>query len=203
MDDSLHTSLNVFYAQRKDQQVSSSLLTVRDDKSTEFVGYLTNAAEGRNMGIEAEIDWLATTDWRLFANLGLLRATFEEYDDPDGIDVSGRDQAHAPTYQFAAGTEYFIGQHWTVRANVEGKDDFYFSDRHNAKSKSYALVNASIEYAVESWRVNLWGRNLFDKDYAVRGFGSFGNNPGNGYVTEIYTQQGEPRIVGVTLSYDY
>ncbi len=203
LENTLNTNISVFYAQRKDQQVQSSLLTVRPDLSTEFVGYLTNAAEGKNMGVEAEVDWLVTSDWRLYASLGLLRATFEEYDDPDGIDVSGRDQAHAPKYQFAAGTEYFIGQHWTVRANVEGKDGFYFSDRHNAKAKSYALVNASIEYAIESWRINLWGRNLFDKDYAVRGFGSFGNNPGNGYITETYTQQGEPRVVGLTLSYDY
>jgi len=203
LEDSLQTGINVFFAKRKDQQVQSSLLTVRDDNSTEFVGYLTNAAEGKNLGIEAELDWLVTSDWRVFANVGLLRATFEEYNDPDGIDVSGRDQAHAPKYTFATGTEYYLGQHWTFRANAEGKDGFYFSDRHNAQAKSYVLVNASVEYAIDSWKVNLWGRNLFDKDYAVRGFGSFGNNPGNGYITETYTQQGEPRIIGVTLSYDY
>jgi len=203
LDGALKTNLAVFYAKRKDQQVKSSLLTVRDDNSTEFVDYLTNAAKGKNIGLEAEVDWLVNSNWRLFANLGLLRATFDEYDDPNGIDVSGRRQSHAPNYQFAAGTEVYIGQNWTARANVEGKDEFYFSDRHNAQSNSYALVNASIEYALESWRINLWGRNLFDKDYAVRGFGSFGNNPSNGYITETYTQPGEPRIVGLSVSYDY
>jgi len=203
LEGALKTNLTVFYAQRKDQQVKSSLLIVRPDMSTEFVDYLTNAAKGKNMGVEAEVDWLVNSNWRLFANVGLLRATYDQYDDPNGIDVSGRRQAHAPNYQFSAGTEVYIGQHWTARANVEGKDKFYFSDRHNAKSNSYALVNASIEYALESWRINLWGRNLFDKDYAVRGFGSFGNNPANGYITETYTQQGEPRIVGLSVSYDY
>lgn len=203
LEGALKTNLTVFYAKRKDQQVKSSLLTVREDNSTEFVDYLTNAAKGDNIGLEAEADWLVNSNWRLFANVGLLSATFDEYDDPNGIDVSDRRQAHAPNYQFAAGTEVYIGQNWTARANIEGKDEFYFSDRHNAKSNSYALVNASIEYAIESWRINLWGRNLFDKDYAVRGFGSFGNNPGNGYITETYTQQGEPRIVGLSVSYDY
>ena len=203
LDGSLKTNVAMFYAQRKDLQAKSSLLTIRPDLSTEFVDYLTNAAKGKNIGLEAEVDWLVNSNWRLFANLGVLRATFDEYDDPDGIDVSGRRQAHAPNYQFAAGTEYYVGQNWTLRANVEGKDNFYFSDRHNAKSNSYALVNASVEYAIDAWRINLWGRNLFDKDYAVRGFGSFGNNPGNGYLVETYTQQGEPRIVGLSLSYDY
>lgn len=199
----LKTNLAVFYANRKDQQVKSSLLTARSDLSTEFVDYLANAAEGKNIGLEAEVDCLVNNNWRLFADLGLLRATFEDYEDPDGIDVSGRRQAHAPNYQFAAGTEVYIRQNWTLRASVEGKDEFYFSNRHNAKSDSYALVNASIEYAMKSWKINLWGRNIFDKDYAVRGFGSFGNNPKNGYITETYTQQGEPRIVGLSLSYNY
>jgi len=200
---SMRTNVSVFYAERKDQQVQSSLLNSRPDGSTEFIPYITNAAEGKNMGLEADIDWLVTQDWRVFANVGLLRATFEEYEDPNGADLSDRDQAYAPRYQFSLGTDYYLGQHWTFNANIEGKDSFYFSDRHNAKSDSYALVNGSIEYAVESWRLNLWGRNLFDEDYAVRGFGSFGNNPGNGYATETYTQQGEPRILGLTLSYDY
>jgi outer membrane receptor protein involved in Fe transport len=203
LDGALKTNLALFYAKRKNQQVKSSLLTLRDDNSTEFVDYLSNAAKGENMGLEAEADWLVNSSWRLFANIGLLRATFDEYNDPDGIDVSGRRQAHAPSYQFAAGTEVYLGQNWTLRANVEGKDDFYFSDRHNAKSSGYALVNAGIEYTFDSWKINLWARNLLDKDYAVRGFGSFGNNPGNGYVTETYIQQGEPRIIGGTISYDY
>ncbi len=205
LDGALKTNLSVFYAKRKDQQVKSSLLTVRPDLSTEFVDYLSNAAKGKNIGLEAEVDWLVNSDWRLFANVGLLRATFDEFDNPKpgSLDVNGRRQAHAPNYQFAAGTEVYIGQNWTARANIEGKDEFYFSNRHNAKSNSYALVNASIEYAIKSWRINLWGRNLFDKEYAVRGFGSFGNNPGNGYTTETYVQKGEPRIIGLSVSYDY
>ncbi len=205
LDGSLKTNLAIFYAKRKDQQVKSSLLTVRPDLSTEFVDYLSNAAKGKNIGLEAEVDWLVNSNWRLFANIGLLRASFDKFDNPDpnAINVNGRRQAHAPNYQFAAGTEVYIGQNWTVRANIEGKDEFYFSNRHNAKSNSYALVNASIEYAIDSWKINLWGRNLFDKEYAVRGFGSFGNNPANSYITETYTQLGEPRIVGLSVSYDY
>ncbi len=207
LDGKLKSQLTAFYAQRKDQQVNSSLVVARDDGSTEFIGFLNNAAKGKNVGLEAEIDWLVNQNWRVFANLGLLNASFDEYDDPEGlaagIDLSGRRQAHAPSYQFAAGAELYLGLNWTLRANVEGKDAFYFSDRHNAKSNSYALVNSSLEYRNDAWKMTLWARNLFDKDYAVRGFGSFGNNPGNGYMTETYVQQGQPRIVGLSLAYDY
>ena len=46
-------------------------------------------------------------------------------------------------------------------------------------------------------------RNVTDEEYQTRGFGSFGNNPANGYATELYTQQGSPRTMGVTVSYDF
>ena len=50
--------------------------------------------------------------------------------------------------------------------------------------------------------VPLWARNLLDEDYDTRGF-RFGNNPGNGYAPEKYTQKGEPRVFGVNVSIDF
>ena len=47
----------------------------------------------------------------------------------------------------------------------------------------------------------LWGRNLADEDYFIRGFGSFGNDPRKGYITEEYVQFGEPRQVGITVDF--
>jgi len=48
--------------------------------------------------------------------------------------------------------------------------------------------------------LSLWGRNLTDQDYAVRGFffGEFGNDPRKGYAPEPYVQFGEPRVVGIS-----
>ena len=83
-----------------------------------------------------------------------------------------------------------------MRLEVEGKDAYYFSDRHSEQSDDYNLLHASLGWEQESWRVVLWGRNLTDEDYTVRGFGSFGNDPRNGYVTEPYYQFGEPRMYG-------
>ncbi len=202
-DKTLQSRIAVFYGKRKDQQVKSSFVIPRADGSTEFVDFIDNAAEGKNYGLEAEVDWLPADDWHLFANLGLLRTSFDKYTDPNGIDVEGRDQAQSPRYQFAVGGDYYINDNWSVQASVEGKDGFYFSDRHNAKSDAYALLNASVSYTVDNWRFSLWGRNLTDEQYATRGFGSFGNDPRNGYVTETYTQLGEPRIVGLSASWNY
>ncbi|UFH60577.1 hypothetical protein [Sulfurovum mangrovi] len=83
--------------------------------------------------------------------------------------------------------------------NVEGRGSYYFSNSHDEKSDAYALVNASIEYATGSWSAILWGRNLADTDYQTRGY--FFDNFGTGEA--LYTQQGDPRTFGLTVSYDF
>ncbi len=207
MNDALTTRVSAFYAQRRDQQVNSSIVTVRDDGSTDFNGFIGNAAKGKNYGLEVELDWKVSDTWKINSSLGLLSAKFDEYTDPqsadDGLVLAGRDQAHSPNYQYSLGAEFKMTQKLTAGLSIEGKDGFFFSDRHNVKADSYSLLNANLAYKKDNWTATLWGRNLLDKEYDVRGFGSFGNNPGNGYVTEKYTQKGEPRVVGVTLSYDF
>ncbi len=207
MDDAITTRVSVFYAKRKDQQVRSSVVTLNSGGNSTFTDYIGNAAKGKNYGLEAELNWDISTHWRLRSSLGLLKAVFDEYDDPqslaNNLDLAGRDQAHAPNYQYSIGVEYILNSWLTAGVNAEGKDGFFFSDRHNARAVAYDLLNANIAYTRGNWTVTLWGRNLLDKDYDVRGFGSFGNNPGNGYVVETYRQKGEPRIAGITVSFNY
>lgn len=201
LDNALHTNISVFYALRRDVQVKSSI-----QDGPQFIDLQDNAAKGKNAGIEADFDWLINDNWRLFAAIGFLHATFDEYENADllaqGIQISGRRQAHAPYYQFNVGGELYLGLNLTVRLDVEGKDDFYFSNSHHQKSSAYALLNSSINYKLGDWNLTLWGKNLLDKDYATRGF-FFGNDPATGYADTKYTQKGDPRVVGLSVSWDY
>ena len=203
LDRSLRTRLALFYMDRDDQQVKGSLVIPRDDGSTAFIDYTSNAAEGNNYGLEVEVDWQPTERLSLYANIGLLETEFDEYINADGEDLSGREQAHAPAYQYAAGGQFDMGAGFYVRLDLEGKDDFFFSDRHEVKSPSQNLIHMRLGYAADSWTLALWGRNLTDEDYFVRGFGSFGNDPRKGYITEPYYQFGEPRLIGVSATYQF
>ena len=203
LDRSLRTRLALFYMDRDDQQVKGSLVIPRDDGSTAFIDYTSNAAEGNNYGLEVEVDWQPTERLSLYANIGLLETEFDEYINADGEDLSGREQAHAPAYQYAAGGQFDMGAGFYVRLDLEGKDDFFFSERHEVKSPSQNLVHMRLGYAADSWTLALWGRNLTDEDYFVRGFGSFGNDPRKGYITEPYYQFGEPRLIGVSATYQF
>jgi iron complex outermembrane recepter protein len=197
LEERLKTSLAVFYTDRINAQVENSIAN-----GVQFLEFTGNASNATHQGLEASVDWFMTDKLRLLGSIGLLDATFQNHS-VRGVSFDGRQVAHAPNYTFNLGSEYYMNDALTLRANVEGKDDFYFSDSHNAKSNAFSIVNASADYNYDKhWKVRAWVRNLFDKDYATRGF-FFGNNPAKGYLEERYVQFGEPRVAGITVSYDY
>jgi outer membrane receptor protein involved in Fe transport len=213
LNNSVSGSVALFYQDRDDLQVKQSLVAPISGSMCpcSFTDYFNNAAAGNNYGLEANVVWQASPAVQLFSSVGLLETEYEDFDsfthvdaDPANgisVDLDGHEQAHAPGYQFLLGAEFDLAEKWYLRVELEGKDEFYFSPRHEEKSDAYELFNASIGYRTDSWELALWGRNLTDEDYQVRGFGSFGNDPRKFYVTEPYHQLGEPRIVGLTANY--
>ncbi|MBT3425703.1 MAG: TonB-dependent receptor [Gammaproteobacteria bacterium] len=190
----------IFYAQRRDQQVKSSLLRPRPDGSTEFIDFLGNAAEGTNRGIELEAQWLINERWQTGLSAGLLKTRFDQFINEFGEDLSGREQAQSPRYMTSMTLDY-ASDNWFAGISIDSKADYYFSDRHPARSRSFLLVNARIGLESERFRLSLWCRNLTNQTTYTRGFGSFGNDPRKYYVTEPYFQFGEPRVGGVTFEY--
>ena len=210
LDNKLTNRLNFFYGKRKDQQVKSSNTQVRADGSTAFVDFTSNAAEGTYYGLESELNYYPLDSVHLFSSVGLLKAKFDTFNEPNPkyASLSGRAPAQSPSYQFNVGGDVMLSDALTFKANFEGRGSAYYSDRQLAgepayKANAYKLFNSSLEYYNNDFTATLWARNITNEDYTTRGFGSFGNNPGNGYATELYTQQGMPRTVGVTVSYDF
>lgn len=197
-----YTRLSVFYMDRDDMQVSTYSVNKRPDGSEEFLSYFDNAAEGTNIGLELEAGWQITDTVDVYTALAYLDSEYKDFINGNDEDVSGRDQAHAPNYQYSVGVNYFLGHYWLFNAGIEGKDAFYFSDSHNEESDNVNLVNASISYISEDWQVKLWGRNITDEDYKTRGF-YFGNDPRDGYTSKNYYQLGAPAEFGVTFDYDF
>jgi len=202
-NDRVESSLTLFYMDRGDQQVRGSLVIRRDDGSTAFVDFTDNAAAGYNLGVEWELRARAGERLDMYLNLGLLRARFDDYINADGRDLEGRDQAHAPSYQYAAGLSYRPLPALLLDLQFEGRDAFYFSDRHDARSTAFGLLNLRLAWQARDWELSLWSRNLLDEDYFTRGFGSFGNDPRKGYIVEEYRQFGEPRQLGASVEYRF
>ena len=202
LNNQLSLQAALFYMDRDDVQISSSTTRLRSNGSTEFIDFIGNAAAGNNYGLELNTNWQVNSQLAMYANLGLLETEYENFINSTGDNLDGREQAHAPNYQFNAGISYLFTENLEANLWVQGKDSYYFSDSHDIQSSAYEIWNLSIAYQFENWRVSAWGRNLSDKDYAVRGF-YFGNDPRDFYTAKGYTQLGEPRRYGITVKYDY
>ena len=194
LDDRLQLSASLFYMLRRDVQISTSQQLVPGGP---FVQHTGNAAEGFNRGVEVDVRYALTDALTLFGSVGWLDTEYDDFINGEGRRLDGREQAHAPSYQFYLGADYAFAPNWTLRVEVEGRDEQYFSDTHDTRSDAYELLHASVGYEDERVSLRLWGRNLTDEDYFVRGF-FFGNDPRDGYTSRSFTQLGEPARLGVT-----
>ena len=214
IDNTFFVQASLFYQDRDDVQTKQSFVSsiANEIEGGEcpciFTDYIGNAASGNNYGFELELLWLINDKLEISSSLGILETEFKNFasyshvdaDPSNGIAVnlSGRDQSHAPNYQFNFFLNYQLNENIFINLNVESKDKFYFSDRHDAQSDSYTLLNFLIGYKLDSWEISLFGKNLTNEDYKTRGFGSFGNDPRKFYVTEPYNQYAAPRVIGVS-----
>jgi iron complex outermembrane receptor protein len=211
LDNKLQAQVSIFYQNRNNAQVSQSVFNPEDSS---FDSFLSNAGAMAN-GIEAEFVYIASENVNLYASLGLLNAEFENFESfvhvdartlGETINLDSRNISQAPEYQFTLGADFFLTEDLTLNIEVEGKDEYFFSNSHNDRSNAYELFNARLTYQMDDWSFAIWGRNLTDQDVQTRGFffsNEGGNNPGNGYSPEPYYQFGEPRMIGFNVDYEF
>jgi len=194
LDDKFTLRLAAFYMHRDNIQLKSWQVS-----DQQFTGYVANASSGSNYGLEIEGSYLLTDNLLISGSAGYLDTKINDFVTKSGLNQDGREQAQAPKYQYAFSARYNVTDELYAMLGIEGKDDYYFSDSHNAQAPNTNLVNASLGYEAESWAVRAWARNVFDETVPTRGF-EFGNNPLDGYTSQTYIQLGEPRVAGVTFT---
>ena len=194
-DNRLAVNVALFHQRREQVQLKSWI-----NRQQTFIGFIDNADGGTTQGAEVELRWQAHEKLNWFANIGLLNSEIRGFVTEDGVDMSGREQAQAPSYQVNTGVNWQLQDNLSATVQIDSKDSFYFSDSHNSQSDKMTLLHANLVWQLEHWTVTFWGRNLTDKDYATRGF-YFGNDPRIEYAPKTYVQWGEPRRIGITFNY--
>lgn len=198
LDERIAGHVALFYMSRDDVQIESSIARLTASRAPEFIPFVGNAAEGDNFGIEAEIRLQPSKGWAIDLSLGLLGTEYKGFINAAGQNLSGREQAHAPNWQYAISVARHLGRVLHVVVEAQGRDNYYFSDSHNAQAKRANLLHLRLVYELAALNVSLWMRNVTDADVETRGF-FFGNDPRIGYASRAYTQLGAPRTYGVTL----
>src|SRR5690606_20293751 len=120
LDRSLYADVALFYMKREDMQVSTGIQ--EEGVAGSYLFLTDNASSGTNVGIEASVRWLATEQVELGGSLGLLRSRYSGFR-PMGVDVSDRDQAHAPEYQVGLYAAWRSSSGWMARADFVAIDD--------------------------------------------------------------------------------
>ncbi len=199
LDGRLYADVVAFYMKREDMQVSTGIQ--EGGVAGGYIFVTDNAAEGRNSGLEASVRWRAAERLEVGGALGLLRTSYYGYR-PTGEDVGSRDQPHAPEYQLSLNATWRHPLGWTARVDFVAVDDYYFDvPPANQRAAAYALTHVKAGYESDRWAVYLWGRNVFDEDYVVRGF-FFANEPPD-WQDKRYVQLGEPQQFGVTARWEF
>ena len=198
-DATLAGDVALFYMRREDQQVQTGEQLVPGDPLT-FVQYTDNAAAGENYGMEATLQWRPVSPLLLDLRAALLETRYIDYVFGDR-NLDGREQAHAPQYQYDLGVEYRGARGAFVRVDFAGLDDFYFDDSHDERAPSRMLTHLKAGVSGKHWRAEVWVRNLFDRYYSQRGF-YFGLEPPD-FTPTRYVQAGDPRHAGVTVTYTF
>ncbi len=190
----------VFYQWRDDLQVRTGRQLDPMNPGT-YVFVTGNLASGYNAGVEASLRYNLTPALTLGGTLGLLRTKASGGVSEDGAAAPSREQAHAPEYSASLFADWRHPSGFAARIDVSAKDDFYFDvpTDHDKRASAYAIANLKLGYERDQWSAFLWVKNLFDEEYATRGFYFYNEPPF--YEKALYTQLGEPRQVGVTFSW--
>ncbi len=202
LDRRLSLDTDLFYLQRHDAQIKTSFQSDPTNPNA-FVFYTGNAARGHNFGLESDLQWRATGSLTLGASLGLLRTHFEDFVQ-QGVSganllVVSRELANAPHWQAAVNATWRDPSGAFLRVDATGSGGFYYDLPPNeTRSRSYGLVNGKLGWEGARWSAYLWGRNLFDRNYTVRGF-YFGDEPPD-FANKLYVQLGEPRTWGASVT---
>jgi len=205
LDHRLRVNADVFYLERHNAQIKTSFQSVPTDPNT-FILYTGNAARGHNYGLESDLDWRASSQWAFGAALGLLRTFFEDFvqqgEDGTTLLSVSRELANAPHWQAALNATWRAPFGAFARIDLTGMGSFYFDLPPNqTRSAAYGLVHAKLGWERQKWAAYVWGRNLLNKSYAVRGF-FFGDEPPD-FNNKLYVQLGDPRVFGASVRYSF
>jgi iron complex outermembrane recepter protein len=196
----LRIDTSLFYTLRHNEQLLTGEQLDPSNPDT-FIFYTGNAVSGYNYGLESTLDWSATPSLEFGASVGLLQTQYHGFVQ-NGVELPDRELPHAPPWQAALNATWRDARGPYARLDVTGMGSFFYDLPPNeTRSDAYGLVNGKLGWSTARWEVYLWGRNLLDKNYTVRGF-YFGDEPPD-FPSKLYTQLGEPRNWGVHFTIRY
>ncbi|TXM66415.1 TonB-dependent siderophore receptor [Methylobacterium sp. WL120] len=133
----------------------------------------TQVGRQSSTGVEAAFSLQVTPLWRLDANLALLRAQYDTFDQTvDGATVSyaGKQPIDVPERVANLWVNYAFAPRWEARVGFQYVGEVFSDFGNTARRPAYGLVNLGLDHQVTpASRLSFRVFNLFDKVYAISG----------------------------------
>ncbi|MBQ8607194.1 MAG: TonB-dependent receptor [Bacteroidaceae bacterium] len=185
----------LFYIITKDQQISRF--------TPNGLGrIMVNAGKGKSYGAEVSLKFRPDKHWSLFANYGYTHATFSKYDGGvneknEVVKYSGNYIPYAPMHTLNVGGGYTIflpTNSWlqtiSIRTDLTGAGRIYWTEQNDSYQNFYHLFNGGITLTNEKLQIDIWTRNLLDKQFNTFCFDS---------MSRRFAQSGLPRQFGIDI----
>ncbi|MDD4515008.1 TonB-dependent receptor [Massilibacteroides sp.] len=177
-------------------------MDIKDIQLTQFVAsghgrILTNAGKAKSYGAELSVQANLLPGLNADVNYGYTHATFRNYNDGQN-DFKGHYVPYTPRHTFSLGLNYnkLFTSGWIdqlfASAQYGGAGKIYWTEQNDISQSLYGTLNMKFGFRKGNIRVDLWGRNLTDKDYSVFYFSSRNNS---------FLQQGKPVQFGAEITW--
>lgn len=187
----------LFYQNTKDQQIAKF--------AESGLGRITvNAGKSRSYGAEANMRYHANQYITLHAAYGFTHAEFTEYETNERINgkvetvnYKGKRVPFVPRHTLNSGLDLNFKlkeRAWLDRILVNltysGIGKLYWTEKNDVSQKFYGTINSRVSFIKNKAFVDVWARNLLNKDYATFYFESMGTG---------FMQKGAPIQFGINV----
>lgn len=209
-DDRLRLNATYFYAEYEDMQIE--LQVPRPGPGSGTQDAVVNAGAAEFSGIEVEAVAVLSDQFSIDFNAGWLDAKYTEFvgqifaDGTQTDDNSHLPLRRAPEWNYTAALNYKneIGAGTlNGRLSYNWRDDYAgtVTDFPGTHVDAFGVLDASLSYARDNWRLSIFGRNLTDEDEYSHTFSVVPQSNGADLFTFVTPRP--PRVFGVELTYSF
>ncbi|WP_264047359.1 TonB-dependent receptor [Methylobacterium flocculans] len=133
----------------------------------------TQVGRQSSLGVEAAVSLHLFEAWRVDANLALLHAQYDDFNEAVGgrvVSYAGRQPIDVPERVANLWLNYAFAPTWEARVGLQHVGETFSDFGNQARRPAYTLVNAGLDHQVTpASRLSLRAYNLFDTIYAISG----------------------------------
>ncbi|MEH8017603.1 TonB-dependent receptor [Rheinheimera muenzenbergensis] len=219
-NDRLRINATLFMLDHKDRQY---IAVIPDENDASALNQrLGNVGRSEATGLELELTWKASRELEIYANLGLIDASFEEaitfVPGTGAVDISERfSVTNTPETTANVGFSYNMLTDFgdvIINGNYNYRSSYSLVELDNLLTQdSYGLLNLGVTWFSNDghWSIALHGKNLTDEEYLVGNYAFIAPDPANpgqyipglGGDNTLIGYYGAPRTVSLSVGYRF